>query len=161
MKRIWINLLFILFSVNGFAQSIKVAILDFENTSGKTEYDALGKAMSSMLITDLGDNIHPKKVEFFERSQLNKLLDEQNLQRSKNFDAKTAVDFGKLSGVNYVFVGSVFVMDGNCALAHFESEELGSRHPPQNQPQLPSILPLSVQFSVQQSAAAACRRHTS
>jgi len=116
MKRIWINLLFILFSINGFAQSIKVAILDFENTSGKTEYDALGKAMSSMLITDLGDNIHPKKVEFFERSQLNKLLDEQNLQRSKNFDAKTAVDFGKLSGVNYVFVGSVFVMDGNCAI---------------------------------------------
>jgi len=116
MKRIWINLLFILFSINGFAQSIKVAILDFENTSGKTEYDALGKAMSSMLITDLGDKIHPKKVEFFERSQLNKLLDEQNLQRSKNFDAKTAVDFGKLSGVNYVFVGSVFVMDGNCAI---------------------------------------------
>jgi TolB-like protein len=95
-------------------QSSKVAILDFENTSGKTEYDALGKAISSMLITDLANNIHPKKVEFFERSQLNKLLDEQKLQKSKNFDAKTAVDFGKLSGVNYVFVGSVFVMDGTC-----------------------------------------------
>ncbi len=97
-----------------FAQANKLAILDFENTSGKAEYDALGKAMSSMLITDLCNNIHPKKIEFFERSQLNKLLDEQNLQKSKNFDAKTAVDFGKLSGVNYVFVGSVFVMDGNC-----------------------------------------------
>ena len=96
------------------AQPTKVAILDFENTSGKTEYDALGKAISSMLITDLANNIHPKKVEFFERSQLNKLLDEQNLQKSKNFDAKTAVDFGKLSGVNYVFVGSVFVLDGAC-----------------------------------------------
>jgi TolB-like protein len=96
------------------AQSSKVAILDFENTSGKTEYDALGKAISSMLITDLANNIHPKKVEFFERSQLNKLLDEQKLQKSKNFDAKTAVDFGKLSGVNYVFVGSVFVLDGTC-----------------------------------------------
>ena len=93
------------------AQAIKVAILDFENTSGKTEYDALGKAISSMLITDLANNIHPKKVEFFERSQLNKLLDEQKLQKSKDFDAKTAVDFGKLSGVNYVFVGSVFVLD--------------------------------------------------
>ena len=96
------------------AQPSKVAILDFENTSGKTEYDALGKAISSMLITDLANNIHPKKVEFFERSQLNKLLDEQNLQKSKNFDAKTAVDFGKLSGVNYVFVGSVYVLDGAC-----------------------------------------------
>jgi TolB-like protein len=96
------------------AQTTKVAILDFENTSGKSEYDALGKAISSMLITDLANNIHPKKVEFFERSQLNKLLDEQKLQKSKNFDAKTAVNFGKLSGVNYVFVGSVFVLDGTC-----------------------------------------------
>jgi TolB-like protein len=114
MKIICINVLLIFLSINGFAQTSKVAILDFENTSGKTEYDALGKAMSSMLITDLSNNIHPKKVEFFERSQLNKLLDEQKLQKSKNFDAKTAVDFGKLSGVNYVLVGSVFVMDGNC-----------------------------------------------
>jgi TolB-like protein len=108
----------LLFSLIGYvslnAQTSKVAILDFENTSGKTEYDALGKAISSMLITDLANNIHPKKVEFFERSQLNKLLDEQKLQKSKNFDAKTAVDFGKLSGVNYVFVGSVFVLDGAC-----------------------------------------------
>ena len=96
------------------AQATKVAILDFENTSGKPEYDALAKAISSMLITDLANNIHPKKVEFFERSQLIKLLDEQKLQKSKNFDAKTAVDFGKLSGVNYVFVGSVFVLDGTC-----------------------------------------------
>ena len=108
-------LIIFLFSFNlSVSQSFKVAILDFENTSGKTEYDALGKAISSMLITDLANNIHPKKVEFFERSQLNKLLDEQKLQKSKNFDAKTAVDFGKLSGVNYVFVGSVFVLDGTC-----------------------------------------------
>ena len=113
--RIFITLLFSLIGF-GFlnAQTTKVAILDFENTSGKTEYDALGKAISSMLITDLANNIHPKKVEFFERSQLNKLLDEQKLQKSKNFDAKTAVDFGKLSGVNYVFLGSVFVLDGTC-----------------------------------------------
>ena len=97
-----------------YAQSTKVAILDFENTSGKSEYDALGKSLSNMLITDLQKNIDPKKIEFFERGQLNKLLEEQQLQKSKNFDAKTAVDFGKLSGVNYVFVGSVFVMDKTC-----------------------------------------------
>jgi uncharacterized protein (TIGR02145 family) len=91
-----------------------VAILDFENVSGAAEYESWGKALSNMLITDLANNIHPKKVEFFERSQLNKLLEEQNLQKSKNFDQKTAVDFGKLSGVNYVFVGSVFVMGKTC-----------------------------------------------
>lgn len=96
-----------------FSQTLKVAILDFENVSGKTEYDALGKALSEMLITDLQNNIHPKKVEFFERTQLNRLLDEQKLQKSKNFDGNTAVVFGKLSGVNYVLVGSVFILDGN------------------------------------------------
>ena len=45
------------------AQTKKVAILDFENTSGKTEYDGLGKALSNMLITDLKNNIHPKKIK--------------------------------------------------------------------------------------------------
>jgi TolB-like protein len=113
--KIYVSLVFFIICLTfTHAQSTKVAILDFENTSGKTEYDALSKAISNMIITDLANNIHPKKVEFFERSQLNKLLDEQKLQKSKNFDAKTAVDFGKLSGVNYVFVGSVFVMDKTC-----------------------------------------------
>ena len=31
-------------------QASKVAVLDFENTSGKADYDALGKAMSNMLM---------------------------------------------------------------------------------------------------------------
>ncbi len=110
---LYFALFFFLF-LNGYSQTTKVAILDFENVSGAAEYESWGKAISNMLITDLANNIHPKKVEFFERSQLNKLLEEQNLQKSKNFDEKTAVDFGKLSGVNYVFVGSVFVMGKTC-----------------------------------------------
>ena len=116
MRKIILYIIIVLISQKSFAQTTKVAILDFENTSGKIEYDALGKAISSMLITDLANNIHPKKVEFYERSQLNKLLDEQKLQKSKNFNAKTAVDFGKLSGVTYVLVGAVFVMDKTCVV---------------------------------------------
>lgn len=92
----------------------KVAILDFENTSGISKYDGFGKALSNMLITDLKNSIHPRKVTFLERSQLNKILSEQNLQKSKNFDKSTAVSFGKLAGVKYVLVGSVYVMDGTC-----------------------------------------------
>jgi TolB-like protein len=108
-------LLFSLIAINFIqAQTTKVAILDFENTSGKIEYDALSKVISSMLITDLANNIHPKKVEFFGRSQLNKLLDEQNIQKGKILNTKTAVEFGKQSGINYVFMGSVFVLNGNC-----------------------------------------------
>tara|TARA_B110000211_G_scaffold234459_1_gene304198 strand:+ start:95 stop:1765 length:1671 start_codon:yes stop_codon:yes gene_type:complete len=112
MKR----LLFILFfciPCLGFSQ-LKVAILDFENTSGVDKYDGLGKAMSNMLITDLKNNIHPRKIVFMERSQLNKILDEQSIQKSKNFDKSTAVNFGKLVGVDFVIIGSIYVLDKHC-----------------------------------------------
>ena len=114
MKKLVIVIYASLLTYFTYAQTEKVAILDFENISGKSEFDPYGKAICEMLITDLKNNIHPKKVEFFERSQLNRLLDEQKLQKSKNFDPKTAVNFGKLSGVNFVIVGSVFILDGNC-----------------------------------------------
>ena len=102
--------------INVYSQT-RVAILDFENTSGIPKFDGFGKAMSNMLITDLKNSIHPNKVAFLERSQLNKILTEQGLQKSKNFDNNTAVSFGKLAGVKYVLVGSVYVLDGKCNLS--------------------------------------------
>lgn len=69
-----------------------------------------------MLLTDLKNNIHPRKISFLERSQLNKILNEQQLQNTKNFDKNTAVTFGKLAGVKYVILGSVYVLDGVCNL---------------------------------------------
>lgn len=113
LKPYFISLLILIFSMSAFSQS-RVAILDFENVSGISKYDGLGKAMSNMLITDLKNNIKQNKVVFLERSQLNKILEEQGLQKSKNFDNKTVVDFGKLAGVNYVILGSVYVLDGIC-----------------------------------------------
>ena len=92
MKKI-ILIIAIFYSVYSFSQTNKVAILDFENTSGKSEYDALGKSLSNMLITDLKNNIHPKKVEFYERAQLNKLLEEQKLQKSKKLYHKFMLSF--------------------------------------------------------------------
>jgi TolB-like protein len=109
-----LSLLLILFHFSMGITQTKVAILDFENTSGISKYDGFGKALSNMLITDLKNSIHPRKITFLERSQLNKILSEQNLQKSKNFDKGTAVSFGKLAGVKYVLVGSVYVMDGTC-----------------------------------------------
>ena len=40
--------------------NIKVAILDFENTSNVSKYDGFGKALSNMLITDLKNFIHQR-----------------------------------------------------------------------------------------------------
>lgn len=95
----------------------KVAILDFENTSNISKYDGFGKALSNMLITDLKNSIHPRKMTFIERSQLNKILDEQRLQQTKNFDNTTTVSFGKLAGVKYVILGNVYVLDGICNIS--------------------------------------------
>lgn len=92
----------------------KVAILDFENTSKISKYDGYGKALANMLITDLRNSIHPRKITFIERSQLNNILKEQQLQKSINFDNSTTVNFGKLVGVQYVILGSVYILDGTC-----------------------------------------------
>lgn len=46
-----------------FSQQIKVAVVDFDNASGIAKYDGLGKAMSSMLISDIEANVSPKRLQ--------------------------------------------------------------------------------------------------
>ena len=106
----------LLLNITNLNAQIKVAVLNFENSSNIKKYDGFGKAMSNMLLTDLKNNIHPRKISFLERSQLNKILNEQQLQNTKSFDKNTAVSFGKLAGVKYVILGSVYVLDGTCNL---------------------------------------------
>jgi hypothetical protein len=64
MKKIFLLLIVLTFTAfNINAQTLKVAILDFENISGIIKYDGLGKAMSSMLITDIEANVSPKRLQ--------------------------------------------------------------------------------------------------
>ena len=102
---------------SAFSQPVRVAILDFENTSEVSKYDGLGKALGNMLITDLKNKIPRSKVIFFERTQLNKILSEQNLQKGLDFDRSTAVSIGKLAGVDYVILGSLYVLNGTCNIS--------------------------------------------
>ncbi len=101
----------ILFCQFCFSQQIKVAIVDFENTSGIAKYDGLGKAMSSMLITDIEANVSPKRLQLVERSQINKILKEQNFQKTSSVDKASTVKMGKLLGVKYLLVGDIFVLN--------------------------------------------------
>ena len=78
------------------AQAVRVAILDFQNISGITKYDGLGKAMSSMLISDIESNVSPKTLQLVERSQIQKILKEQNFQESGRVIKSTAVQAGKI-----------------------------------------------------------------
>ncbi len=89
----------------------RIAIIDFENTSGIVKYNGLGKALGSMLISDIESNVSPKRIQLVERSQINKILAEQSFQKTPNVDDKTAVDFGKILGVKFILVGDVFVLN--------------------------------------------------
>ena len=93
------------------AQNIKVAILDFENTSGIAKYNGLGKAMSSMLITDIEANVSPKRLQLVERSQIQKVLKEQNFQATSAVDKTSSVKAGKLLGVKYLLVGDIYILN--------------------------------------------------
>jgi TolB-like protein len=111
MKKIFLISLIILLNLSSFSQQIKVAILDFENTSGIAKYDGLGKAMSSMLITDIEANVSAKRLQLVERTQIQKILKEQNFQSSSAVDKNTAVKAGKILGVKYLLVGDIYILN--------------------------------------------------
>jgi TolB-like protein len=111
MKRI-LSLFLMLFSANiVVAQITRVAILDFDNISGIAKYDGLGKAMSSMLISDIEANVSPKRLQLVERAQIQKILKEQNFQASGSVNKNTSVKTGKILGVNYLLVGDVYILN--------------------------------------------------
>jgi uncharacterized protein (TIGR02145 family) len=111
MNKIFFCLVLIIFSITGFSQQIKVAIVDFDNTSGIAKYDGLGKAMSSMLISDIEANVSQKRLQLVERSQINKILKEQNFQKTSSVDKASTVKMGKLLGVKYLLVGDIFILN--------------------------------------------------
>ncbi len=111
MKRIFILYLLLIVILPIYGQTKRIAILDFENISGIAKYDGLGKAMSSMLISDIEANVSSKRLQLVERAQIQKVLKEQNFQASKNVNKNTAVQAGKLLGVNYLLVGDVYILN--------------------------------------------------
>jgi TolB-like protein/tetratricopeptide (TPR) repeat protein len=128
MKKVFILLILLMTDVVGFTQPIRVAILDFENISGIAKYDGLGKAMSSMLISDIEANVSPKRLQLVERAQIQKVLKEQNFQASGSVNKSTAVQAGKILGVNYLLVGDVYIINDqliiNARLTNTESGDI-------------------------------------
>ncbi len=49
--------------------------------------------------------VEHSKWEIIDRANLDRILEEQNLQRTAQFDSETAVEFGKLAGVDLVIFG--------------------------------------------------------
>lgn len=85
-----------------------VAVLSFDNNTGKTEYDHLGQGMAAMMTTDLST---VKDLQLLEREKLAEITKEIDAQRSRYFDSTTAVKVGKLSGAQYIVIGSLAAVE--------------------------------------------------
>lgn len=92
-----------------------VAVLYFENGSfgkDRADYDALGKGIADILISDMANNPNMRIVE---RERIQALLTEQNLIKEKTIDAQTAVRLGKIVGAQYMITG-MFMSDSKGTL---------------------------------------------
>ncbi|MBU2567515.1 MAG: CsgG/HfaB family protein [Elusimicrobia bacterium] len=81
----------------------RIGVVDFEN---KTAYGAqrLGTSASDILITEL---VKSEKFIVVERDKLNKIMEEQKLGQSGIVDSVTAVQVGKILGLNAMVTGSI------------------------------------------------------
>jgi TolB-like protein len=125
-KYLLIPIYFFCFSKTVDAQVIRLAILDFDNISGIAKYDGLGKAMSSMLISDIEANVSPKRLQLVERSQIQKIIKEQKFQLSGSVNKNTVVQAGKILGVKYLLIGDIFIFNDQLILnARLTNTETG------------------------------------
>jgi TolB-like protein len=85
-----------------------VAVLDFDNHTGKSDYDHLGKGLASMMTTDLSA---VDELQLLERQRLDAVTKEINLQGTAAFDSSTAVKVGRLAGAQYIVLGTLAAVD--------------------------------------------------
>lgn len=111
MRKILLSniLMFLLLScfIQGvYAADVKpaLAVMDFESIGSEGH---LGKAVAEIIRTEL---ISTGQFVVLERSQLDKALSEQKLQKSGLIDDKSVVELGKLLGANFIIIGSVVKM---------------------------------------------------
>jgi len=89
----------------------RVAVLDFDyGTVHSYVTDIwgsdvdIGKGIASMLLTELVQN---GTYVVIERTQVDRILNEQNLQQEGRADASTAAKLGRLLGVDAIIIGSI------------------------------------------------------
>jgi len=102
---------------------LRVAIIGFDNTGKVSEYGDMGGALRDMLTTDLQE---VENLTMVDRQALEKVLNEQKLNNSKNFDATTSTKIGKLLGAEIILTGTYFEFYGSIRIdAKFINVETG------------------------------------
>src|SRR5881296_2941154 len=89
----------------------RVAVLDFDYATVHSYVTDIwgsdvdiGKGIASMLLTELVQN---GTYLVIERTQVDRILNEQNLQQEGRADASTAAKLGRLLGVDAIIIGSI------------------------------------------------------
>lgn len=110
IHRLLLALLFFLFVFPGLSRvhAATIAISYFDNTSGDLQYNPLSKGIADMLITDLSKI---PGLSIVEREDLEKLIKEIELGRSRYFDNATAQKLGKGLGAQSILTGAFLVLD--------------------------------------------------
>ena len=103
----WLRVLAVVLAISSEARAVEtptVLVTYFDNHTGDSAYDPLGKGLADMVLTDLSSVTDLKIVE---RARLQALLDEWALQGGGAVDAATARSQGKLLGASHAVTGSV------------------------------------------------------
>lgn len=91
-----------------------IAVLPFENGGSygkdREEFEALRKGIAAMLISELAQNA---AVRLVDRSETQRLLDEQGLAVAERVDRETAAKIGKMVGARYMITGSFIDLYGD------------------------------------------------
>ncbi|MCA9517540.1 MAG: hypothetical protein KC635_21515 [Myxococcales bacterium] len=86
------------------ADAASVCVLYFDNNTGDPEWEPLKKGLADMVVSDLAG---VDGLVVVERSRLEDVLGELDLQHTKAFDQATAQKVGKLVGARYAVTGAI------------------------------------------------------
>jgi curli biogenesis system outer membrane secretion channel CsgG len=83
----------------------RIAVLEFTNKANNDWWWHNGAAAAQdVFVTEL---VKSRKFVVIERERINAIMQEKGLTLSKDVDAKTAMQIGKLLGVNYMLTGAL------------------------------------------------------
>jgi TolB-like protein len=85
-----------------------VAVLRFDNNTGNARYEHLGRALSTMTVSDLSVI---ERIQLVERERLDELVAELDLQQSGYVDPESAQSVGMILGAEYVVAGAFITVD--------------------------------------------------
>ncbi len=106
MKRYAVVLLLVLVSFAGIAEAadkIRIGIVGFDSKAAGVSQEQAG-IITDVLTRELASS---KTISIYERQQLARIGEEIKLSMSGLVDTHTAVEVGKIAGVQYVLMGSV------------------------------------------------------